>query len=127
MGKSVKQLIIQLWLLQLGGLVLISILLWWPDPVMAYSVFAGGILYWLPNAYFTLCAFRYPNESWSEKQSIYLLRSIYRGEAYKFIVTVVGFATVFLLVEPLNSMAVFIAFIVMTLSQWLLVGRWQIQ
>lgn len=120
MGNSIGRPIAILWGWQLGLLLLASALLWWLNPVLAYSVLIGGLIYWVPNAYFTLYAFRFRGA----QAAANVLRSMYRGEFGKFLLTGVGFALAFVLVKPLDSIGLFAAFIGMTLSQWLLVSRW---
>lgn len=121
-AQLIKQLIIKLWIYQLGLLALAVSSLWWLNPVIAYSVGIGGLIFWLPNAYFALMAFRHIATGGSAD----LLRSIYRGEANKFALTAIGFAMVFVFVKPLSVISLFIAFLAMTVIQWILVSRWQL-
>jgi len=117
---SLQQKIVKLWLSQLTLLVLSTLLLWLLKPTSALSVLLGGLIYWVPNAYFTLYAFRFRGA----QAAILILRSIYRGEFGKILLTAIGFALVFVLVRPIDPVGVFASFIGMTLAQLLLVSRW---
>ncbi len=78
------------------------------DIVTAYSVFLGGMVSTLPNAYFALKAFRYRGA----RQMPLVIKSFYAGESGKLIITAVMFALVFAGVKPLNELAVIISFII---------------
>jgi len=78
---SLQQKIAKLWLSQLVLLVLSTLVLWWFSPTSALSVLLGGLVYWVPNAYFTLYAFRFRGA----QAAILILRSMYRGEFGKLL------------------------------------------
>lgn len=120
MGKPISRLIITLWGKQLALLGLLVIPLWLFNTVLAYSALIGGLIYWIPNAYFTLYAFRFRGA----RAAATILRSMYRGEVGKFALTVVGFAIAFSLVKPLEPVSLFLAYIAMTISHCFLVSRW---
>lgn len=120
MGKPIGQLIFKLWGQQLGLLLLASGLLTGFSATVALSVLLGGLIYWVPNAYFTLYAFRFRGA----QAAAAVLRSMYRGEVGKFMLTVVGFALVFTLVKPIEPLSLFVSYSAMTISQWILVSRW---
>jgi ATP synthase protein I len=120
MGKTIGKKIVVLWGCQLTGLLVVTASLWWIDSAVAYSVLIGGLIYWIPNAYFTLYAFRYKGA----RAASAVLHSIYRGEVGKFVLTAVGFALAFVFVKPLDIISLFLAYVVVMLSQWYLVGRW---
>ena len=115
-----NQLIVKLWVQQLGLLFLASAIVGSFNAIASYSALLGGLIYWLPNAYFTLYAFRFRGA----QAATVVLRSIYRGETGKFVLTIIGFALVFLLVKPLSPIILFISYIAMIFSQWMLVSRW---
>ena len=77
--------------------------------VPAYSGLLGGLAYILPNAYFVLYAFR---EKGPETPHAIVIK-FYIGEAGKFILTAVIFALCFMLVKPLNVIALFVMFVLM--------------
>ena len=119
-GKSRGRLITILWGQQLTFLFLVVAILWWLDSVLAYSALMGGLIFWLPNAYFTLYAFRYREV----QAAATVLRSMCRGEAGKFVLTIVSFALAFSLVKPLDPSSLFLAYMAMTVVHWILVSRW---
>lgn len=77
------------------------------DGVTGYSVFLGGMVSTLPNAYFAIKAFRYSGA----RQMPQVLKSFYAGESGKMIITAVMFALVFAGVKPLSELAVIISYI----------------
>lgn len=84
------------------------------DSVIAYSVCLGGIIAVVPNAYFASLAFRYRGA----KAARHISRSFYRGEAGKFLLTALFFASVFILVRPLDSVALFLAYVTALAFNW---------
>lgn len=122
MKPTIRQRFVQLWISQFCLLAVAILITWFTGyPVLAKSILIGGIIYWIPNAYFAFYAFRYRGA----QATAYVLRSMYRGEFGKFVLTGVGFAIVFTSVEPLNPGGLFTAFIGMTVWQWLFTSRWQ--
>ena len=119
MGKLTYQLLLKMWLQQLLALFLVALSFWWFNRVISYSVFLGGLVYWIPNLYFAAYAFRFRGAQAAQQ----VLLGFYRGEIGKFILSCVGFAIVFTLVKPLHLLAFFIAYIVLTLLQWLQLSR----
>ena len=88
-------------------------------PVTALSVVLGGALCALPNAYFGLRAFRDSGARAAQR----VLENFYRGETGKFVLTLVGFAAVFVVVRPLDPAALFISYGLCVIVQWVLVAR----
>jgi ATP synthase protein I len=80
--------------------------------VTGYSVFLGGMVSTLPNAYFAIKAFRYRGA----RQMPLVIKSFYAGESGKMIITVVMFALVFAGVKPLNELAVIISYILILIT-----------
>jgi ATP synthase protein I len=80
--------------------------------VTGYSVFLGGMVSALPNAYFAIKAFRYSGA----RQMPQVVKSFYAGESGKLIITAVMFALVFAGVKPLNELAVIISYILVLIS-----------
>ncbi|SEA17838.1 ATP synthase subunit I [Microbulbifer marinus] len=89
------------------------------NPVTALSVFIGGALCALPNAYFGLRAFRDSGARAAHR----VVGNFYRAETGKFVMTLVGFAAVFAAVRPLNAAALFISYGLCVIVQWVLVAR----
>lgn len=75
--------------------------------VSAYSVFLGGLISVIPNAYFASKVFSHAGARSVEK----VVQSFYLGELIKLVLMGTGFALVFALVEPLSALAVFAGFV----------------
>ena len=103
----------RLWLQETSLLLFVAFCFWWFNSVIAYSVLIGGLIYIIPNMYFAFYAFRYCGAQAAQ----YVLMSFYRGEIGKFLLSSVGFAITFTLVQPLNLISVFSAYIALTIFQ----------
>jgi ATP synthase protein I len=88
-------------------------------PVSARSVLIGGALCALPNAYFALRAFRHSGARAAKR----VVESFYRAETGKFVLTIAGFAAVFIAIKPLNAAALFISYGLCVILQWLLAAH----
>jgi len=110
-------------LAQLAILVLLCLILLSSDKVRAYSVFSGGLIAILPQAYFALLAFRWRGA----RSARAIARSSYVGQVGKFLLSVAGFAAVFVALRPLDAPAVFAGYLLMLMIQitgsWLLLRR----
>lgn len=100
-----------MWVLLTEGMciALVSVFVWLWCPPLAASVLLGGLLFYIPNTYFTLYAFRYtgyPMGTW-------VVQSFYWGQSGKLALSAVGFAIVFRFVQPLNVGILFSAFFLM--------------
>ena len=89
------------------------------DSVTGYSVVLGGLIFLIPNAYFAVCVFRY-NSQLADRA---VLHNFYKGETGKFLLSYVGFAAVFVLVKSINVVALFAAYIGLTLIQLFFIVR----
>lgn len=98
---------------------LIILLLLGIDQLTVNSVCIGALINIVPSAYFTYYAFRYAGA----QSAALVARSFYRGEAVKFILTVMMFAGVFIWIKPLNVMALFIAYIATVIVSWLVATK----
>ncbi|NVK36329.1 MAG: ATP synthase subunit I [Gammaproteobacteria bacterium] len=72
----------------------------------AISALAGGLICAIPNAYFIHKAFMYTGARQVEN----VLQSFYQGGTWKMLLTAVGFAAAFKLIQPLDFFALFITF-----------------
>ena len=99
---------------QLALTVVIALLAWLHSDVAAKSALLGGLTCALPNAYFTWRAFRYSGA----RAADHVVQQLYQGEAWKFVLTALCFGVIFQRVEPLNVLALFVAFIAVQLSHW---------
>jgi len=116
-GASIaKPALLPIFAVQWAVLIVASVGLFFVDVVMAYSVLLGGLISILPNMYFARWAFRYSGARAASE----VARSFYRGEAGKFVLTVVMFAVTFSAVRPLHIEAFFLAYVVMLAMNWLL-------
>ena len=105
-------------LVQLALLIALSLISLASNTVFAYSVFGGGLIAIVPQAYFAALAFR----SRGARSAKVIARSSYAGELGKFVLSVAGFALVFAVVRPINSPAVFVGYLAMLITQ--ITGSW---
>ena len=103
---------------QLGMLVPLCLVLLVFDKVMAYSVFSGGLIAIVPQAYFAALAFRWRGA----KSASAIARSSYAGEIGKFFLSIAGFAVVFATLRPIDGLAVFAGYLAMFVIQ--IIGSW---
>lgn len=82
------------------------------DWIGAYSSLLGGLICAIPNAYFTLRAFRYRGAMATRQ----IVKDFYIGEAVKILLICAGFTLVFASVDPLNAAALFIGFVLVYLA-----------
>jgi ATP synthase protein I len=110
-------------LAQLVILVPLCVILAAFDQVWAYSVLSGGLIAVLPQAYFATLAFRWRGA----RSARAIARSSYAGEVGKFLLSVAGFAAVFVMLRPISGLAVFTGYLAMLaiqiLGSWLLLRR----
>ncbi|WP_317932860.1 ATP synthase subunit I [Halioxenophilus sp. WMMB6] len=114
MGSIRKPPVFKVFLIQLLILLPIALIGWLYSATVSYSLLLGGLIQVIPSAYFAFYAFRIIGSA----QAGSALQQIYRGEIGKFTLTLLGFALVFVFVKPLHSAALFSAFGLMTLVQW---------
>lgn len=79
---------------------------------VAVSLLLGGIIHLLPTIYFARQVFRFSGARAAHR----VAQSFYRGELGKFLLTGLGFALVFTLVESLNPLALFVGYGLMLVS-----------
>ena len=95
------------------------------DKVVAYSMFGGGLIAIVPQAYFAALAFRWRGA----RSARAIAQSGYAGEVGKFLLSAAGFALMFAVVRPISGPAVFVGYLAMLLTQitgsWLLLTRSQ--
>ncbi|PID43751.1 MAG: F0F1 ATP synthase subunit I [Gammaproteobacteria bacterium] len=80
-----------------------------------YSALVGGVVFIIPNSYFAYKAFAYGGAQAARR----IVQSFYKGEAVKLLLTAVLFAVVFIYVKPLDVLAMFLAYFVLLVSNWL--------
>lgn len=87
--------------------------------ITAYSLALGTVLHIIPNAYFSIYAFRYQGAT----NATWITRSFSRGESGKLMLTLVGFALIFRFVKPLSSLSLFAGFCCMLVLQWFIARK----
>jgi ATP synthase protein I len=100
--------------IQLALLLPVALVLVIVSKVVAYSALLGGALFILPNAYFTAYAFRYSGADSAPR----VAQAIVWGETGKLALTIVGFAIVLHVVQPLSVPALMITYALMITSNW---------
>ena len=125
--------VVKISLIQLAVIVLVALMLELTQTrVIAVSALLGGLLCLLPNLYFGLRALellgpRVPGADRGKvrgaRASQRTVRSFYRAETGKFVLTLLGFAMVFIAVKPLNPAVLFISYGLCVILQWILVAR----
>jgi ATP synthase protein I len=110
-------------LAQTAVLVLLCLMLLASNKVRAYSVFSGGLIAILPQAYFAVLAFRWRGA----RSARAIAHSSYVGQVGKFLLSVAGFAAVFVALRPIDAPGVFAGYLAMLVIQitgsWLLLRR----
>ena len=106
-------------LYQLLVLLSVSGLLLFFSEIVGYSVLIGGLIQIVPQAWFTRQAYKYTDA----RQVDLMVRTLYRGEAGKIVLTAAMFVITFMLWKQLHFLAVFSTFIVMIPLQWFITIR----
>jgi len=110
-------------LAQIAVLVLLCLVLLASDKVRAYSVFSGGLIAILPQAYFAALAFRWRGA----RSARAIAHSSYAGQVGKFFLSAAGFAAAFVALRPIDAPGVFAGYLAMLVIQitgsWLLLRR----
>jgi ATP synthase protein I len=93
------------------------------ENVFAVSMFCGGLVAILPQAYFAVRAFRWRGARAAQT----IARTSYGAVIGKFVLSAAGFAAVFSTVRPIDGLAVFVGYLTMLTVQitgsWLLLSR----
>lgn len=93
-----------------------AILTGWID---AYSLLIGGLISALPGALFAKKVFKYRGA----RSTDLIVKEMYSGEAQKLVLMGAGFAVSFIVVEPLNAMALFSGFVLVHITGVLMFVR----
>ncbi len=101
---------------QVVVMVSVSLLFLLKGYTAAYSALAGGCVFILPNAYFAYKTFSHGGAS----QARNIVKAFYVGEAVKIILTAALFTMVFVGVKPLDVLAMFVAYFLVLVSNWLM-------
>lgn len=108
--KAIMHLPLLKWLvIEMAALIALS-LLWMLDSRLAgCSAFIGGLIFIVPNVYFTHRMYRYQGAQYTRL----MVGNMFRAEGIKLALTAVGFAAVFILMEPVHVPALLFTFAVM--------------
>jgi ATP synthase protein I len=101
---------------ELGVLLLMAALVTWQKPQLALSFLLGGVIQCVPNWYFARQVFKFSGAAAARS----VTQSFYRGEVGKFLLTGIGFALAFTMVDDLSAPALFAGFGLMTVSHVIL-------
>ncbi len=113
-SRKTRKQVFKIFLMQALLCVAISAVLLLDNTITAYSALLGGGLYLLPNLYFAHRALTF-----REKQSAgRALAEMYVSQIWKMGLSILAFAAVFILIQPLNPFSLFGTFILMQISAW---------
>lgn len=87
--------------------------------IVAKSAALGGVLSFITQMVFAL--FMFSHTGYHARNRI--VSQFFRGQALKWLLTVFGFAFIFITIRPLSAPALFIGFIVMKISHILMLSR----
>lgn len=111
---------------QTWALLLVIIGAWLIDSIwfdgeltVAKSAAIGGLLSFVTQMVFAL--FMFSHSGYRARNRI--VSQFFRGQALKWLLTVFGFALIFITIKPLSALALFTGFIVMKMSHVLMLGR----
>ena len=111
---------------QTWALLLVIMVAWLVDSigfnselVVAKSAAIGSLLSFTTQIVFALFMFSYTGYQARNR----IVSQFFRGQALKWLLTVFGFAFIFIAIKPLAPFAVFIGFIAMKISHVLMLGR----
>ena len=106
-------------MIQLSVLLVLSAFAFWNDSLLGFSVLVGGLNQIVPQAWFSYYAFKHGGAN----KTHLILRSMYRGETGKILLTASGFVAVFVLFDDLNMLGFMASFIAMIPLQLGLVAK----
>ena len=117
-GRVIKR---QLWVLfiLIALVIVIDIVLLHTQLLVAKSLSIGALLSFATQVVFA--SFIFWHSGYRARQHI--VTQLYRGQMFKWLLTIVGFAAIFIMVKPLSAPALFFGFIVMQISHSLLLWK----
>jgi ATP synthase protein I len=104
-----------------GVLILLTVPAWLLDEVVGRSILLGGLIFLVPQAWFSWRVFRERGAKFASE----VVQSFYRGEAGKLLLATLGFAVVFALARPLDAAALFAAYVVLHVTNAVLLIRFK--
>ncbi|WP_218689808.1 ATP synthase subunit I [Psychrobacter sp. BF1] len=87
--------------------------------VVAKSAAIGGLLSFVTQMVFAV--FMFSHSGYQARNRI--VSQFFRGQALKWLLTVFGFAFIFITIKPISAPALLLGFIVMKISHVLMLGR----
>lgn len=105
--------------LQSMTLAVTTLLLTMNDRLDPLSYLSGGLIAVIPHLYFSVYAFRYMGARAAKD----ITQSFYKGEVGKYLLTLIGFATVFIVLKPVDVVALFCGYGFMLLVQWWMTAK----
>lgn len=122
--KAITYVPLKEWLtIEMGLLVVISLLWLFESRAAGYSAFIGGLIFVIPNIYFAHRAYRFEGA----RQMQLAVSNMFRAASIKIALTAIFFAAVFTLMESVHGPALLFTFAVMvaigTALRWLIRPR----
>lgn len=87
--------------------------------IVAKSAAIGGVLSFVTQMVFAM--FMFSHTGYRARNRI--VSQFFRGQALKWLLTVFGFALIFITIKPLSAPALLVGFIVMKMSHVMMLGR----
>jgi len=84
------------------------------DTTISFSVLIGGIIQIVPQAYFSLLAFRYIGAQQAPK----IVQAMQKGASGKLLLTAILFGLSFSFLSPLDVRVLFLTYCLMIIIQW---------
>jgi len=91
----------------------LQIIVWPAQSYLAVSCLLGGVVAIIPHAYFAGLAWRFTGARSASR----MIKSIYRGESGKFILTLVGFGLIFVSPLPVQPVVLFLSYALLLVLQ----------
>jgi ATP synthase protein I len=108
-----KRGILRLWRVQISLILIFAALCALYSANATASALLGGVVYFIPNAYFASKLFKYQGAR-SARQ---IVNNFYKGEAWKIIISVALFTVVFLKFK-ITAIAFFASYIMVLMTHW---------
>ncbi|WP_432471416.1 ATP synthase subunit I [Amphritea sp. HPY] len=111
-ARIARQQFHKVFLIQAVSVFLIAGVLLLHNWVTAYSALFGGLIYLLPNYVFARKALAVQAKNTPGA----VIRQLYASEIWKMMITVLLFAAVFILIQPLNPFSLFCTYVWLQLT-----------
>ena len=114
-SRKTRKQVFKIFLIQAILSVVIASALLLHDRVTAWSSLLGAGLYLLPNLYFADRALTFTKGQTAGRA----LAEMYVSQMWKMGISILAFAAVFILIQPLNPFSLFGTFILLQITAWL--------